>query len=886
MPDTPVLPSGTVTFVFTDIEGSTAMWERAPAIMPAVLARHDELMRDAIDRHGGYVFATGGDGYAVAFAGAGPAVGFAVEAQRAMRAPEWPDVTPIRVRMAINTGEVNERDGDYFGPAVNRTARMMSTAHGGQVVVSAATTHMVGEPPAGAEMVDRGRHRLKDIAQPEQIYELVIDGEAGANLRTSAAEPTTLPRYRTSFMGRSGLLATLSSLADRELVTLVGAGGAGKSRLAVEGAAARSHEFADGVWFVDLTTASEGEVVDVVLTTVGLPAIGGDLGPLVRWDALLVIDNCEHVLDDAANAIERILGECPGVRLVATSREALGIDGEQIVPVGPLHLTSEDSIGSPDSVSPAVGLFLDRARLADPSFAPADDDLGAIEQLCSDLDGLPLAIELAAARIRTSTVPELTADLFERVGKPDRAARRRPDRHRDLASTVEWSLALFDESTRAVLRRLAVFEGGFTIDAAANVAATHDVDASQVSGAVRSLVDHSMVQIERGSDGMRYRILEPVRAVALHHLTEHGELDDAVDRHAAWVASWSRRHRFVDRDRPGWHIDLSEIANQRAALRRLRDVDQTDVSSAIIGSAATALIGAGFVNEVASDLHRLQSMAAIDDPTVQADLELAELQLCEAMGTFDRAHELAERFRRSDDPDLQDFGAAIVVHHFSYTRPRDAVPAQEEIQARGGASPLAHYARAEIAIGAGEPAAGFDALIDALGVDHVTDLGGTPASGALLDLCLVLAALNRSEELAVVVDVVADADFPIAFSAYGPLMNAVVSASAGDVKGTVTQLVAAGDMERRWAVPLVDLDCLAVGACAATRLGRNREAAEALSALHEQPQRIVSGLALRRAVRTESRSAMGDEAWNTAWQAGAGRAPRTAFDRLVEQLAA
>lgn len=882
MPDTPTPPSGTVTFVFTDIEGSTAMWERAPTTMPAVLTRHDELMRDAIDRYGGYVFATGGDGYAVAFAGAGPAVGFAVEAQRAMRSSKWPDATPIRVRMAINTGEVDERDGDYFGPAVNRTARMMSTAHGGQVVVSAGTTHMVGVPPAGAEMVDRGRHRLKDIAQPEQIFELVVDGEAGANLRTSTAESTTLPRYRTSFMGRSGLLATLASLADRELVTLIGPGGAGKSRLAVEGAAARSDEFADGVWFVDLTTASDGEVANVILTTVGLPAVGADLGPLVRWDGLLVIDNCEHVIDDAANTIERILDECPGVRLVATSREALGIDGEQIVPVGPLHLTSDDPAGS---VSPAVGLFLDRARLADPSFAPTADDLEAIERVCVDLDGLPLAIELAAARIRTSSVPELAAGLFERTGNPDRAARRRPDRHRDLASTVEWSLALFDESTRAVLRRLAVFEGGFTIDAAADVAATDDLHASQVSGAVRSLVDHSMVQIGRGSDGMRYRILEPVRAVALRHLTDHGELDDAVDRHAAWVASWSRRHRFVDRDRPGWHIDLSEIANQRAALRRLRDVEQTDVSSAIIGSAATALIGAGFVTEVASDLHRLQSVAPTDDPTIRSDLELAELQLCEAMGDFDRAHELAEQFRRGNDPDLQDFGAAIAVHHLSYTRPRDAIPAQEEIQTRGGTCPLAHYARAEIAVGAGDPAAGFDALTDALDVDHVTDLGGTPASGALLDLCLVLAALDRSDDLAVVVDVVADADFSIAFSAYGPLMNAVVSASAGDVEGTVRELVAAGDMERRWAVPLVDLDCLVIGACAATRLGRNREAAEALSALHEQPQRIISGLALRRAVRTESRSAMSEEAWNTAWQAGAGRAPRTAFDRLVQQLA-
>jgi predicted ATPase len=861
------------------------MWERAPTTMPAVLARHDGLMRDAIDRHRGYIFATGGDGYAVAFSAAASAAEFAVEAQRALRAPDWPDATPIRVRMAINTGEVDERDGDYFGPAVNRTARMMSTAHGGQVVVSAAATHMIGEPPPGAELVDRGRHRLKDIAQPEQIYELVVDGEVGAHLRASAAAPTTLPRYRTSFMGRSGLLGTLASLADRELVTLVGPGGAGKSRLAVEAAAARSHDFADGVWFVDLTTASEGEVADVILTTVGLPAVGGDLGPLARWDALLVIDNCEHVIEDAANAIERILGECPEVRLVATSREALGIDGEQIVPVGPLYLTPDDSTGSTGSVSPAVGLFLDRARLADPSFAPTADDFGAVEQLCADLDGLPLAIELAAARIRTSTVSELAAGLFERVGKPDRAARRRPDRHRDLASTVEWSLALFDDSTRAVLCRLSVFEGGFTIEAAADVAALGDVDASEVSGAVESLVDHSMVQVERGGAGMRYRILEPVRAVALHHLTDHGELDDAVDRHAAWVASWSRRHRFADRDRPGWHIDLSEIANQRAALRRLRDVDRTDVSAAIIGSAATALIGAGFVTEVASDLRRLQSVAPIDDPTVRTDLELAELQLCEAMGAFDRAHELAERFRRSDDPGLQDFGAAIVVHHLSYTRPRDAVSAQEEIQARGGACPLAHYARAEIAIGSGDPGAGFDALTDALGVDHVTELTGAPASGALLDLCIVLAALGRSDDLAVVVDVVADADFPIAFSAYGPLMNAVVSASAGDVAGTVRELVAAGDMERRWAVPLVDLDCLVVGACAATRLGRNREAIEALSVLHEQPQRIVSGLALRRAVRNESRSAMSDEAWNTAWQEGAGRAPRAAFDRLVEQLA-
>jgi predicted ATPase/DNA-binding SARP family transcriptional activator len=528
------LPEGTVTFLFTDIEGSTGLWEAAPEAMRKALARHDEILRWVVEAHGGYVFATMGDGLGAAFHRGGDALEAAVRAQQQLVSESWPDAAPIRVRMALHTGEVDERGGDYFGAAVNRAARIMAAGHGGQVLLSLTTASLVRESlPGGAALVDLGVHRLKDLSEPETLFQVAHPEMPSMfpPLRTIDTATGNLPTQRSSFVGRGADLDRLTTLLEeRRVVTLSGVGGVGKTRLAVQAAAELSGRFPGGVWLVELARTGDPRAI----ISVARAALGVSIGPgrseleslcdhLGRTDALLVLDNCEHVLDAAAELVAALVERCPGVRVLCTSREALDLAGEQVMPVRPL-----------DPAGDAVVLLDQRAREVDPDLDVLVAERRSALEVCRRLDGLPLAIELAAARAATMTLDEIARGLDDRFRLLAVGRRRSVERHQTLRTAVDWSHQLLDEPTQRLFRRLAAFSGGFDADAATAVAVlpSEDLDVDTV---LASLVRCSMVQRDRTPAGTRYRLLETIRSYAQERLAEAGEALTIGRLHAEWV---------------------------------------------------------------------------------------------------------------------------------------------------------------------------------------------------------------------------------------------------------------------------------------------------------------------------------------------------------------
>ncbi len=876
-------PTGAVTFLFSDIEGSTKAWDTAPAAMPAVLARHDGLLRRAIADNSGYVFAAGGDGFAVAFTRAADAVTAAVDAQRAVRSESWPEGLPIRVRMAINTGEVDERDGDYFGPAVNRTARLMSTAHGGQVVLSRRAAELASVLPAGVAVEDRGVHKLKDLEQPESVRELVIDGESVGSLRTAPVRNDQLPVFRTSFVGRRDELAALARAAvDHRLVTIVGPGGSGKTRLAVEHALAGSTDRRDGAWFVDLTPATGGDLTNVVPTSLGLPAVG-DWGPLRDWDAVVVLDNCEHVLDDAAHLIDRLLDACGDLSVVATSREGLAVPGELLFPVGSLSVPDDPTATAP---SGAVRLFLDRARLCDASFSPTDQDLADIETLCEQLDGLPLAIELAAARVDRYRITELAASLFD--GGADRRDRRRIERHRGLDATIGWSADLLDAGARTVLRLLSVFDGGFSADAAAAVTTGDGMANSSVRSHLNALVDQSMVQTTLTTRGTGYNLLATIRAFAARELEASGDGDAVRTRHVEWVLHWSRG-RTMDLSNPGWFSDTSEIDNQRSALWQAIESGGVGTACDLLAECIGCLLSAGLLVEAGEMVARLSELVD-DEFAAQDKLTTCGMGIAELSGDFGRSHAVAEQIRH-DDRDLRHWyvASAFVVHHFAASDPRQASTVLDELERRSGVVPLSSYLRAEIALGEARFADATEAIFSAFGVEGVDGVAravtalGSVDPITLVDLAIAL-RVQGLEESELIVDVLADETQPY-FSADVPLLRAVVGCGSSALHATVGNLREAQALVHRFAPPLADRDCVVSGAFVAAEIGRHDVAAEALAITQGMPQRTLSAFGLRKHLRPRVRHELGEEGWRAAVAAGAGRTPPETLDWLSERLA-
>jgi predicted ATPase/DNA-binding SARP family transcriptional activator len=530
------LPAGTVTFLFSDIEGSTRLWESAPEAMRKALARHDEILRWVVEAHSGYVFATGGDGLAAAFHRGGDALEAAVRAQQQLSAEPWPDAAPIRVRMGLHTGEVDERGGDYFGAAVNRAARVMAAGHGGQVLLSLTTASLVrGSLPSGAALVDVGVHRLRDLSEPEALFQVAHPDLSSSfpPLRTIDATAGNLPTQRSSFVGRTADLDRLTTLLEeRRVVTLSGVGGVGKTRLAIQAAAELSDRFPGGVWLIELArTGDPTAIVAVARTALGaslspgrseLEALGDHLG---RMEALLVLDNCEHVLDAAAELVVALLERCPGVRVLCTSREPLDLAGEQVMPVRPL-----------DPSGDAVVLLDQRAREVDPDLDVLVVERPSALEICRRLDGVPLAIELAAARASTMTLDEIARGLDDRFRLLGVGRRRSVERHRTLQTAVDWSHQLLNEPAQRLFRRLAAFAGGFDADAARAVAVL-PAEGLDVDAVLASLVRCSMVQRDRTPAGTRYRLLETIRSYAHERLAEAGEATTVGRAHAEWVVT-------------------------------------------------------------------------------------------------------------------------------------------------------------------------------------------------------------------------------------------------------------------------------------------------------------------------------------------------------------
>jgi predicted ATPase/class 3 adenylate cyclase/DNA-binding CsgD family transcriptional regulator len=522
------LPSGTVTLLLADVEGSTHLWETQPQEMTAAFARLDRELSDLVAAHGGVrpVEQGEGDSFVVAFARASDAVVAALGLQLA-------PLAPIRLRIGVHTGEVQLRDdANYIGPTINRAARIRDLAHGGQTVLSGTTEDLVADVlPTDAWLTDLGRHELRGVPRPERVVQLChpdLRNEFPPLRVSSTVVSTRLPVQLTNFVGRGPQMADVEKmLADNRLVTLTGAGGVGKTRLALEIAARLAPEFRDGVWYADLAPITDPELVPVaVARALGLPDQPGRstmdtlLGFVRDRQMLVVLDNCEHLLDASAELVVALLGAAPGLTLLATSREPIGVAGEVSWRVPSLSLADE-----------AIELFADRARHARPGFAVSDDTAAVVGEICRRLDGVPLAIELAAARVRALSLTEILEGLHDRFRLLTGGARTVVRRQQTLRASVDWSHALLTEPERVLLRRLAVFLGGFDLDAAQAVAGSGDVQRYQVLDQLTLLVDKSLVVADDTGGRTRYRLLETVRQYALEKLGESGEADAVRSRH-------------------------------------------------------------------------------------------------------------------------------------------------------------------------------------------------------------------------------------------------------------------------------------------------------------------------------------------------------------------
>jgi predicted ATPase/class 3 adenylate cyclase len=515
----------------TDIEGSTRLWEEYPESMSTALRRHDELMRTAIEGAGGYVFKEVGDSFCAAFATASDAVRAAATAQEALGGEVWPEPIDLRVRIALHTGSCEERGGDFFGPAVNRVARLEAVAHGGQVLVSGVTAHLLSDTiPRHTSLRDLGAHRLKDLSQPEHVFQLDIAGrDTEFPALRSLDNPkldNNLPIQLTSFVGRDHELSDVSTLVDESpLVTLTGAGGAGKTRLALAVAADLLDGSGDGVWFVDLASLADPELVASatagaigVRDEPGRPVLETLLDALRSRRLLLLLDNCEHLIDGCVKLVDALLRSCPRVHVLATSREPLGLGGERTYRVPPLTLPGDDPLAAE-----SVQLFIERAHEHRPDFVLAEKSVAVLGALCRRLDGMPLAIELAAARVRSLSLEDIESRLDQRFRLLTGGNRGTLERHQTLRALIDWSYDLLDEREQKTLDYLSVFAGGFDLTATEAMCAFADVQAWEVVDVIGSLVDRSLVLADQTNTGLRYRLLETIRQYADERLAERGE---------------------------------------------------------------------------------------------------------------------------------------------------------------------------------------------------------------------------------------------------------------------------------------------------------------------------------------------------------------------------
>jgi predicted ATPase/class 3 adenylate cyclase len=626
-------PSGVVTFLFTDIEGSTRRWEADPDGMHVALAAHDEVLRSAIDRHGGWLFKHTGDGICAAFASARSAVDAAMAAQRELELP---------VRMGLATGEAELRGADYFGAVLNRAARVMAAGHGGQILLAESTASLL----SGIDLLDLGRRRLRDLPTAVGVFQAQAPGlrKDFPPLRAVDASPGNMRPQTTSFVGREAEVAEVqAALRAHRLVTLTGVGGVGKTRLAIEVATQRAGEFPDGVWLFELAAVTDPAAVpDAVATVLGAAQQSGKsmaesvavaLEDRVR---LLVFDNCEHLRDATADLVETILACSPTVRILATSREGLGLSDEQLWPVPSLDVGSGTD-------SAAATLFVERARSVSPHFSLTyADAAAAVVEICRRLDGIPLAIELAASRMGSMTVSEVHDRLDHRfrllVG-----SRRGLERHQTLRHAVAWSYDLLSNAEKALLERCSVFAGGFNLESAYAIAGFVQDDEYVVLDLLDALVRKSLLVADRSSGRTRFSMLETIRQFAEEQLVARGDATEVRTAHAHYFAG-----RETDiltlwdspRQREAYEWFTAELANLRTAFRWAADHADLDIAGAIASYAGLFAYLLENNEPVAWAEELIEPARDVDHPRL-ADLYVVA-SLCWTMGRIDKAIEYAE----------------------------------------------------------------------------------------------------------------------------------------------------------------------------------------------------------------------------------------------------
>jgi predicted ATPase/class 3 adenylate cyclase/DNA-binding CsgD family transcriptional regulator len=654
-----ILPVGTVTLLLADVEGSTRLWEAEPDAMRAAVVRYDALVADAVGKHGGVrpLDQGEGDSFVAAFARASEALACALKLQQAIAGD---DSVCFGVRMALHTGEVQLRDDvNYIGTVINRTARLREIGHGGQTLVSRATHDLVTDTlPSGVTLRELGSHRLRDLARPEEVFQVCHPElpDDFAPLRSLDAYPNNLPAQLTTFIGRHDELAEISKLLhENRLLTLTGAGGCGKTRLALQCAAEVTDRFVDGVWFCDFAPVGDGELVPAaVASTLGVseepgrPLAETIASHLAGKRALLIADNCEHVIAAAADITDSLLRTCPDVFVLATSREPLRIEGEVAWRVPSLSLPEAQDPVAIETLAAydAVRLFVDRALRVRPNFSITNENAPAVTQICQRLEGIPLAIELASAVVRMMPPEQIAAGLDDRFRVLGAGPRTALPRHQTLRASVDWSFDLLSESERVLLRRLSVFAGGFTLEAAESVCGTDPLDAYSVLPTLSSLVDKSLVLVDEDGSAARYRTLETIKQYGAERLTSSGEEPDVRDRHVAHFT------RFVERNESGLMTDqlnvtgqfITELDNIRSAIDWCLSAGRADAGCLLCGTMVVFWHVTGFYTEA---VRHYEALVAASSGTSSVGLARALWAWgfvgCLLTGNADAAHEVFER---------------------------------------------------------------------------------------------------------------------------------------------------------------------------------------------------------------------------------------------------
>ena len=571
---------GTFHFLFSDIEASTRLWEEYPDGMGDALKEHDRVSREAVAEFGGSVFKHTGDGFAAVFDRAVDALWAAAGVQRALLDIRVVDGVPLKARMGVHSTAAEKRDGDYFGSSVNRVARLMDAGHGGQVLCSLASSQlaldMLGQ---GLSLKHLGPHRLKDLTRAEEIYQLTGDGLAAdfPPLRTPDVVPNNLPVALAPFVGREAETArAIGLLSESRLLTLTGVGGAGKTRLAIQVGAVLTNSMADGVWLIELAALTDGSrVLPEIAKTLGVdetpetPILESVIKHLDGHESLLIIDNCEHLLDDSAVAVESLLNRVAGLKVIATSRELLGVVGETALGVGSMSLPADGMDLEEFATYDAIQLFVDRAEAANPTFHLDATTSDAVLEICSCLDGLPLAIELAAARVRSLTVQEIANNLDQRFRLLTGGSRTALPRQQTLAAAIDWSYRLLTESERILFDRLSVFQGGFDLEAVRSVACGDGIDTFEIIELIPALVDKSLVTADTESATARYRLLETIRQFARDQLDESGTGEQVRLRHAEYFLTVSKHVQILnrgDQEKVGYTTAETDLENIRTAM--------------------------------------------------------------------------------------------------------------------------------------------------------------------------------------------------------------------------------------------------------------------------------------------------------------------------------